>query len=64
MKIIVNFLNGIANHNTTKHRLKTCLLAASLLITTPAYALDGEGWGAIIKGVTEVLHNNQQQEIF
>ena len=63
MKIIVNFLNGIANHNTTKHRLKTCLLAASLLITTPAYALDGEGWGAIIKGVTEVLHNNQQQEI-
>lgn len=63
MKLIVNLLNAIANHNATKHRLKTCLLAASLLITTPVYALDGEGWGAIIKGVTEVLHNNQQQEI-
>ena len=28
-----------------------------------SYALDGEGWGAIIKGVTEILHENQQSEI-
>lgn len=28
-----------------------------------SYALDGEGWGAIIKGVTEILHENKQSEI-
>ncbi len=63
MKIIVYLLNGLTSHNATKHHLKTFLLAVSLLITTPAYALDGAGWGELIKGVTEILHNNQQQEI-
>lgn len=28
-----------------------------------SFAIDAEGWGQIIKGVTEILHNNQQQEI-
>lgn len=63
MRIIDHLQNSLASRNRAWHRLKTCLLAASLLIITPVYALDGEGWGAIIKGVTEVLHNNQQQEI-
>ena len=63
MKLIVNLLKGLTSHNAVRHNLTIVLLAASLLITTPAYALDGEGWGAIIQGVTEILHNNQQQEI-
>ena len=63
MKIIFNLLNGLNSHSAANFKLRNCVLIGSLLIATLAYALDGEGWGAIINGVTEVLHNNQQQEI-
>ena len=49
MNIIVNQLYGMIGFTVPNFNLKNCVFAASLLITTPAYALDGEGWGAIIK---------------
>lgn len=63
MKMFFHLLNGIASQIAANFNLRNCVALASLLITSPAYALDGEGWGAIIQGVTEILHNNQQQEI-
>jgi hypothetical protein len=44
-------------------KMKRCMLIGLLAsFCNICYALDGEGWGALIKGVTEVLHENQQQE--
>lgn len=63
MKTLTRLFNDLTWFNMTNIKLINCVLTASLLISTPTYALDGEGWGAIIKGVTEVLHENQQLEI-
>ena len=63
MKLVVNPLNGLIGFKEANFKLINCVLATSLFISTPTYALDAEGWGTIIKGVTEVLQENQQQEI-
>ncbi len=63
MKLIVNQLNGLTGFKAANFKLINFVLAASLFISTPTYALDAEGWGTIIKGVSEVLQENQQQEI-
>lgn len=42
---------------------KVVLFLTLTIFCNFSFALDTEGWGAIIKGVTEILHENQQSEI-